>query len=122
MPCMQITITATTGTPVDLYTLLMKGTNGIYTCSPAAGINPSDPIGSASGHASYLSIQADPTNTSTTYIYKGDSRVSSSCYGKSLLPGVIDVQESDYNAVHLKEIYLWASTASLKVNIEAHFE
>jgi hypothetical protein len=119
MPCMSITINSPSAA-VDLYTLLFEGSKPGYVCNPASGLNPPDPIGTVAGMVAYLSVQADPTNTAGTYVYKGDSRVSSTCKGKALGVGVIDEQSSDYNALHLREIYLLASASGVVANVEFH--
>lgn len=121
MPCMSITINSP-ATAIDLYTLLMKGSASGYVCNPVTGINPNDPIGTVSGHCSYLSIQADPSNAAASLIYVGDSRVSATCKGKALGVGVIDERSADFNVSHLREIFLLASAAGLIANIEVHFE
>jgi hypothetical protein len=123
MPCMTVQINNIAHN-FDLYTLLFKGSQFGYTCSPPNGINPNDPVGTVSAMASYLSIQADPGNTAATYIYVGDANLANNgtCQGKSLGPGVIDVREADFNALHLRDIYVAGSATGVRFSIEVHFE
>lgn len=117
MACATITINSP-AKALDLMTLLTKGGAG-YTVAPTGVMNDTN----QGARCSYLSVQASPINGTSTYVYKGDSNVRSdgTCQGKELTPGTIDVQHSVYNSVHLGEIFLNASAAGLKANIEVHW-
>lgn len=119
MFCATITVTDHTAAAQNLFTLLSKGSQTGYTVSPAAGIITNLTMIAS---ASYLSIQASPSNSGIT-LYKGDENTANdgSRQAKELQNGDVDVSQAYPYSVNLQEIYMRASADGGKFNVEIHY-